>query len=118
MAVCLIDHINLIQQTDGECRIAVGPIKSEMTKIRTFRLAFKRSDGSIAIYLETFNSFNSTLLVTHTVGLHNDTFRGRSKSIENKMLITFQVNGICGCGGNRFKAIRNEQKVVAILLEW
>ncbi len=58
-AVCLIDHINQLWQTDGECLIAVGPIKSAMTKIRGARLAFELSDGSIAMCLDTFNSFNS-----------------------------------------------------------
>ncbi len=113
MAVCLIDHINQIRQHDRECPIAVGPIKSEMTKIIAARLAFELSDGSIAMCLDAFNSFNSASLVTHPVGLHNDTFRGRSESIENKMLITVQDYGIIGRGGNRFKATRNDQKVVA-----
>ncbi len=117
MAVCLIHRINLSRENKGQMGIATGPIQSEMDKIKEARLAFNKCNGSISVCLDAFNSFNSASLVTHPVGLHNDTFRSQAESIENKMLITVNDPNITGQGGSWFRKHNQESKVVAIL-DW
>ena len=81
--------------------IATGPIQLEMDKIEEARLAFNKCNGSISVCLDAFSSFNSASLVTHPVGLHNDTFRSQAESTEEKcsllsMIAVLQDEGAVG----------------------
>lgn len=116
MAVCLVHHINLLRENKNQIGIAISPIQTEMAKISEARLVFKKCNGSISMCLNAFNSFNSASLVTHPVGLHNDTFQSLAESIENKMLITVNDCSITGQGGGPFQH-NQESKVIAIL-DW
>ena len=74
--------------------VECGPLEFENRSLERVWEKFKTSSQEVAIiyFITTFNSFNHYSIVAYPVGIHQDYFKHRKESLENKILLCFNPN--------------------------
>jgi hypothetical protein len=95
--------------------VAQGILQCESMKLNKARKLYKKCEQRNLYALVTyFNNFHKYSMVCHPVGMHNDHFMAGDESLENKILMSIDINS----GRNKRGGCVMGTQYVYALLDW
>ena len=113
MTVSVLLQLNNRFQHHDKAMVAYGPTNHEWKKVLSCRPIYSLNQNNYYQFIRAYVEINSTTLVSHNVGLHDDTFNEESESLENKILFVDYSRRCLGRSGALM--LHNELSAV---LDW
>ena len=92
-AIIILVKMNEDRVLNNLLPTAAGPLANEMKKIVTARseYATSLSPNRMLHFIAKFNNLNRYSMVAYPVGMHYDIFRKHAESLENKILLPYDL---------------------------
>jgi hypothetical protein len=122
IAIEILRSLNSHRARKGMSPVAQGILQCESMKLNQARKLYKKCDitseqRNLYALVTYFNNFHKYSMVCHPVGMHNDHFKAGDESLENKILMSIDINSGRNKRLGRGGCVMGTQYVYA-LLDW